>query len=1196
MKPESAGEIEAWLAAELAAKLGINSQQIDRRRPVAQFGLDSLMAVELAQSIESKLGVVLPVTSFLQDHSIEVLAASLAEQLVATRDSQPSPPAPSPGPATAPSGSKEAIEYPLSSNQQALWFLHELAPESTAYSIVRAARIRSRPDVKALQRAAQALVNRHPSLRTTFDVVSGQPVQRIHPYREVSFEEVNASGWTDALLQERLLEDAQLPFDLQHGPLLRVRLFACGSGEYILLLAVHHIVTDLWSMAVLMRELGTFYEAELNGSIGSLPTLSVDYSDHVSLQTELLAGKRGETLAAYWEKQLAGDLPVLELPTDRPRPPVQTYGGSSYSFTLNAGVADRIKELARNEDATLYMTLLAVFQTLLYRYTGHEEFLVGSPAAGRNKPQFSGVVGYFVNPLVLRANCVGDPSFSEFLAGVRQTVLSALEHQEYPFPLLVERLQPKRDVSRSPLFQTMFVLQKAHLPGDEALSMFALGDERAQLRLGSLDLESIRLEQQVAQFDLTLMMTEAAGELHGSFEYNTDLFDEPTIARFARHFAMLVEEIVANPAQSLSAYSLLSSAEHQVLTEWNQTDRAYERSACLHELFEEQVKSTPEAVALIFEDESLTYRELNARANRLAHYLREIGVGPDVLAGVLLERSMEMVVSLLGILKAGGAYLPLDPSYPAERLAFMITDSQVPVLLTLRKYKESLPAQTAARVICLDDSADALATRDQVNPNVAVNGENLAYVIYTSGSTGRPKGAMNTHSGISNRLLWMQDRYQLTEADRVLQKTPFSFDVSVWEFFWPLITGAGLVVARPGGHQDSAYLTRIIQQEQISTLHFVPSMLQVFLDEPRLERLTSLQRVICSGEVLSRELEQRFHSRLSAELHNLYGPTEAAVDVTAWACEPSLEQRNVPIGKPIANTQIYILDQQQKLSPPGVSGELYIGGAGLGRGYLHRPALTAERFVPNPFGDGERLYRTGDLARWLPCGNIEYQGRLDHQVKIRGVRIELGEIESALLQHEAVRETVVIARDDDGEKNLVAYVVTEQRESINRGELRAFLKERVPEYLVPSAFVLLPCLPLLPNGKIDRRALPPPDNDRPDPDTPHIGPANGLEQAIANIWQEVLKLKQVGVNDNFFDLGGHSLLMAQVHRKLREELQVDVPMIELLKYPTVSSLSRRLGGHVPETSSFSKSVPVFEKLSEGQLRLKQLRQRQQVQK
>jgi amino acid adenylation domain-containing protein len=1166
--PRNVADIEAVLAVELAAKLGISLEQVDLRRPVAQFGLDSLLAAELAQSIETKLGMVLPVTSFLQDHSI----SELAQQLADSRDSH----------STASTGEKHSevsTDYPLSSNQEALWFLHQLAPESTAYSIVRAARIRSPLNVNALRRAAQALVNRHPALRTTFHVADGRPIQRVHRDREVRFEEIDAAEWSEDQLRIQLLADAQLPFDLVHGPLLRVRLFSCADGEHVLLLAVHHIVTDLWSMAVLMRELGVFYEAELTGSGASLPTLKVDYSDHVSWQSELLSGDRGEKLASSWEKQLAGDLSPLELPADRPRPPVQTYRGSSYSFTLNG-----IKELAR-EDATLYMTLLAVFQTLLYRYTGQEEFLIGSPAAGRNRPQFSGVIGYFVNPIVLRANCAGDPTFTEFLARVRQTVLGALDHQDYPFPLLVERLQPKRDVSRSPLFQTMFVLQKAHVPGEEALAMFALDDGRARLRLNSLELESIKLEQQVAQFDLTLIMTEADGELHGSFEYNTDLFEEPTIARLAQHFAVLLEGVVANPDQRLATYSLLSRSEqHQVSTEWNQTSRNYERSQCLHELFEEQVKRTPEAVALTFEDESLTYRELNCRANRLAHYLRELGIGPDVLVGVLLERSIEMVVSLLGILKAGGAYVPLDPSYPAERLAFMIADSQVPVLLTQRRYKQSL--RTSAQVICFEDVADVLASCNDADPDPVVHGENLAYVIYTSGSTGRPKGAMNSHRAIANRLLWMQEQYQLTRADRVLQKTPFSFDVSVWEFFWPLITGAGLVMARPGGHQDSAYLAEIIQREQISTLHFVPSMLQVFLDEPQLERLTSLRRVICSGEALSRELQQRFHTRLQAELHNLYGPTEAAVDVTAWAVEPDSERRNIPIGKPIANTQIYILDQQQRLAPLGVSGELYIGGVGVGRGYLHRPELTAERFVPNPYATaaGERLYRTGDLARWLPCGNIEYQGRLDHQVKIRGVRIELGEIEAALLQHEAVREVVVSARDDQGEKKLVAYLVTKP---IKSAELRSFLKERVPDYLVPSAFVFLSSLPLLPNGKIDRRALPAPDNNRPELDTLQAGPANRLEHAIAEIWQQVLKLKQVGVNDNFFDLGGHSLLMAQVHRRLREELRVDVPMIELLKYPTVSSLSRRLDGN--ETNSPDNGTAVLEKLTAGQLRLKQLR-------
>lgn len=1192
--PQSAEEIEAWLAVELAARLGVSSGQIDLLRPLAQYGLDSLMAAELAQRIEGDLGVALPITSFLQDNNTAQLALRLAEQLVNNANAGGAAFTPLRAPTLSASQSEVPTEHPLSRNQQALWFLYGLAPESAAYSIVRAARIRSELNVDALRCAFQSLVNRHPSLRSTFHVLDGDPVQRIDPYLEVSFEEKNGSGWSEAALHEQLLEDAQLPFDLEQGPLLRVKLVKCLGGEYIFLLAVHHIVTDLWSMAVLMHELGAFYEAELTSSDARLPPLLSNFSDYVRWQADMLAGAQGEKLAVYWQKQLAGGVPALELPTDRLRPSVQTYRGFSHSFTLDAGLTDRIKDLAQKQDATLYMTLLAVFETLFYRYTRQEDFLVGSPAASRNKPQLSGVVGYFVNPLVLRANCAGDPTFLEFLARVRQTVLGALEHQEYPFPLLVERLQPKRDVSRSPFFQTMFVLQKAHLPGDETLAMFALGNAGARIRLGSLELESIKLEQRVAQFDLTLMMTETAGELHASFEYNTELFEEPTIVRFASHLTRLLESIVANPTQRLSAYSLLSAVEQrQLLTEWNQTGHDYAQPHCLHELFEQQVERTPEGVAVVFEDEAITYRELNERANQLAHHLRELGVGPEVLVGVLLERSIEMVVSLLGILKAGGAYLPLDPSYPMERLAFMVADSQVPVLLTLRPFIEMLPAQQA-RFICLEDVEDMLPAYSTADPHLVVGGENLAYVIYTSGSSGRPKGAMNTHRAISNRLLWMQDRYQLAVTDRVLQKTPFSFDVSVWEFFWPLITGAGLVMARPGGHQDSAYLAEIIRQERITTLHFVPSMLQVFLGEPQLEHLTSLRRVICSGEALSVELQQRFHARMRAELHNLYGPTEAAVDVTSWACERVVERRSVPIGRPIANTQIYILDEQKQVMPIGVSGELYIGGVGVGRGYLQRASLTAERFVPHPYASigGERLYRTGDVARWLPCGNIEYQGRIDHQVKVRGVRIELGEIEAALLQHEAVREAVVVVREESGEKSLAAYLVTQHEQSITGCDLRSFMKEKVPEYLVPTAFVFLRALPLMPNGKIDRSALPEPDSGRPDLATPHVGPDNELERTIAAIWQEVLRLEKVGVNDKFFDLGGHSLLMARVHSKLRQRLKIEVPMIELLKYPTISSLSRRLGQQGHELNSSNKDATLFEKFTEGESRMKQLRQGQ----
>jgi len=655
--------------------------------------------------------------------------------------------------------------------------------------------------------------------------------------------------------------------------------------------------------------------------------------------------------------------------------------------------------------------------------------------------------------------------------------------------------------------------------------------------------------------DLTL---ELSGN-RGCFEYSTDLFDAATIARLAGHFETLLTAALADPDGRLSDVPLLTPAERNQLEAWNATATPYPTDRRLHQLIEAQVERTPDAIAVRFENAELTYRQLNARANQLAHHLRTLGVGPDVRVGICMERSLELVVGLLGILKAGGAYVPLDPAYPHERLSYMLETAGVPVLLTQQRLVDDLPTHTAS-VLCLDTEWDIVADPRTENPVNQTAADDLAYVIFTSGSTGRPKGAMNTHAAICNRLLWMQDAYQLDGTDRVLQKTPFSFDVSVWEFFWPLMTGACLVVARPGGHQDSAYLVDLIRRKSITTLHFVPSMLQIFVEEPSLGALPSLRRVICSGEALPYDLQQRFFSRLDAELHNLYGPTEAAVDVTFWACQRDGDRPIVPIGHPIANTQMHVLDRWGRPVPVGVVGEVFIGGVNLARGYLNRPELTAERFVPDPFSavPGARLYRTGDRARRLPDGAIDFLGRLDFQVKLRGFRIELGEIEAALASHPAVRDCAVIVNDGPVGPRLVAYVVDVEPADATPDRLRAHLEQRLPSYMVPTSFVRLDELPLSPNGKLDRRALPTPEAASPAASAAFVAPESSAEKTVAAIWQDVLGLSRVGLHDNFFDLGGHSLALARVHAELRRQLGTDLTLIDLFKHPTVGDLARAI--------------------------------------
>ncbi len=676
--------------------------------------------------------------------------------------------------------------------------------------------------------------------------------------------------------------------------------------------------------------------------------------------------------------------------------------------------------------------------------------------------------------------------------------------------------------------------------------------------------EMLPLEQTTSKFDLTLSLSESAEGLSGSLEYRTDLFERPTIERMAGHLQTLLEGIVSAPERRLSELPLLTGKERQqLLVEWNDTAADYPRDKCIHQLFEEQVRQTPDAVAVVFEDRELTYAQLNAQANQLAHYLRQLGVGPEILVAICVERSLEMVVGLLGILKAGGAYVPLDPDYPAERLAFMLEDTRSPVLLTQQALRERLPVNNA-RVVCLDGDWPEIARRSEANLLTQANADNLAYVIYTSGSTGRPKGVMIEQTGICNRLCWMQATYGLATSDRVLQKTPYSFDVSVWEFFWPLITGAGLVVARPGGHQDPSHLVNLIIHSKVTTLHFVPSMLQVFLEAEVLESAHCLKRVICSGEALPFALQERFFMRLpDVELHNLYGPTEASVDVTFWSCVAGDPRRILPIGRPIANIQCYVLNGLLEPVPAGVSGELHLAGAGLARGYLNRPDLTAEKFIPNPFSaaPGSRLYRTGDLCRWLPDGNLEFLGRIDHQVKIRGYRIELGEIESSLRAHNQVREAVVVAREDQpGEKRMVAYVVpaAEGGTTVSAAALREHLRAGLPTYMVPSAFVFLEALPLTPNGKLDRKALPAPDGHV-ELDGPYVPPRNPVEEQLCAIWQEVLRLERVGVHDNFFELGGHSLLTVQAMARIQAVLDKRLPLAALFQNPTVKKLASVIG-------------------------------------
>jgi amino acid adenylation domain-containing protein len=1041
-------------------------------------------------------------------------------------------------------------DLPLSFGQQRLWFLDQLEGGSATYNEFFALNVNGSLQITALEQTLTEMVRRHEILRTTFPMRNGIPVQAIAPTQPVPLPMVDLQQLLEveqaAEVRRLAIEEQTRPFDLSNDPLLRATLLRLAEESYVLLLNMHHIVCDGWSMGIFIRELSALYEAFSKGALSPLPELPIQYADFAHWQRQWLQGEVLAAHLAYWRQQLAGAPPVLELPTDRPRSAVQTFRGATQFLALPKPLSQKLKVLSQRWGVTLFMTLLAAFQTLLYRYTGHSNICVGTPIANRNRSEIEGLIGFFVNTLVLHTDLSGNPSFPELLGRVRQVALGAYAHQDLPFEQLVEVLQPDRSLSHQPLFQVMFVVHDALM---------------TTLELSGVTLSSLEMDSETAKFDLTLSIADGEQGLMGSLEYNTDLFETATITRMLGHFQTLLEGIVANPEQRLSDLPLLTQAErHTLLVEWNDTEVDYPKDICIHQLFEAQVERTPDAIAVVFEDKQLTYRELNRRANQLAHHLRSLGIGPEALVGICVERSLEMVVGLLGILKAGGAYVPLDPAYPQERLTFMLEDSQVPVLLTQLQLVEKLP-EHQARVICLDADWDTITSNREENAISGVTPENLTYVIYTSGSTGKPKGTMLSHRALCNHMLWMSVTWPLNQTDRVLQKTAISFDASVWEFYAPLIAGAQLIMARPEGHKDSVYLVEAIAEHKVTVLQLVPSMLQVLLSLPQLDQCDCLQRVYCGGEALSIELQQRFGTRLGAELYNLYGPTEACIDSTWWACEPESKWRTVPIGRPIANTEIYLLDLCLQMVPIGVPGELYIGGAGLARGYLNRPELTAERFIPNPFSQepGTRLYKTGDLARYLPDGNIEYLGRLDDQVKIRGFRIELAEIEAVLRQHPHILQTVVITREDSpGEKHLVAYWVANPERVPSISELRNFLKQQLPDYMIPGAFVSLDALPLMPNGKVDRRALPAPDTTKPELEKAFVAPRDPLELQLAHIWEDLLGVRPIGVTDNFFNLGGHSILAVRLMAQIQQQFGQNLPLTTLFQAATIEQLANTL--------------------------------------
>jgi len=1044
--------------------------------------------------------------------------------------------------------------FPASFGQQRLWFLNQLEPTSAFYNIPLVARLKGILNAAVLGPAVQEIVDRHEALRTTFATIDGQLLQLIAPQAQVTVPVIDLTELAEAEREtaaERLVKaQADAPFDLAHGPLLRVVLLKLREDEHQLLITMHHICSDGWSVKIFLDELAVLYQAFLGGTPSPLPELTIQYADWAQWQSELLQGEYLEKQLAYWRRQLAGAPAVLELPTARPRALVQTFRGDRLSLELSGGLKNQLSDLSQREGVTLFMTLLAAFQTLLYRYSGRDDIVVGSPSANRNAAELEKLIGCFVNTLVLRTDFSDNPSFRKLLKRVREVAVGAYTHQDVPIDKLVDALNPERSLSHSPLFQVIFALQRS-------------ADAEAQF--AGLKTSWLEVERGTSKFDLALFVTERPASLSCMFEYDTDLFSAATIGRMLDHFKVLLEGIVSNPDRRVGELPLLTEPELVCLTSSASVRHQSDLPAtCLHQEFERQVERTPENIALTFENQHLTYRELNARANQLAHHLRKRGVGPDVLVGLCLERSLEMVVAVLGVLKAGGAYLPLDPAYPPERLSFMLTDGEVKVLIT----SELLAAPAAGQgpsVFLIDREWETIAHEDQRNPEINCHAGNLSYVIYTSGSTGKPKGVPVTHQNVARLFSTTDASFGFSQDDVWTLFHSSAFDFSVWEIWGALLYGGRLVVVPYWVSRAPEDFLELLRQERVTILNQTPSAFRQLarVATAGAKQDLALRFIIFGGEALELQSLKPWFDTFgdrSPRLVNMYGITETTVHVTYRPLSVADLEANAGsvIGSALGDLRVYLVDQRQQLVPIGVPGEMYVGGAGLSRGYLKRFDLTSERFVPDAFSNipGARLYRSGDLARYRDNGDLEYLGRVDRQVKVRGFRIELGEIEAVLRLAPGVAECVLLAHDEaPGQTSLVAYLVVDSASPANIQTLRSFARAQLPDYMVPSYFVPVDRIPLTANGKVDQRALPLPEQARTEPAETFVAPRTETEEKLATMWSELLGRDQVGIHDNFFELGGHSLLATQVVSRVRDVFQVRLSLRSFFEKPTVASLA-----------------------------------------
>ncbi len=1127
-----------------------------------ELGGHSLFATQIVSRVRERFNQELPITQLFVTPTIAAMARLIGEPN--TEDSTlPIPP-------IKPAPRHESM--PLSCSQERVWFIQHLNEGMRAYQFQCAIRFKGQLDVDSLKKSLNAIVHRHEIYRTTFPLGDVSAIQAVHPFQPFDLPVFTIEGSSreeqEIFVREKITEELEIPFDLQQQPLIRWTLLKLGELDHVLIHVEHHMVHDGWSFHVFIRELLELYRAFTQDRPVSLPELPIQFVDFSWWERNRIENGHFHSQIDYWKDTLFGCPSSLKLPYDYPRPRVQSFNGAAPRVELSPRLSKAVRQFSRQEKTTLFMSMFTAFVGLLYRYTGQDDLCIGTAIGNRRLRECEDVIGMIVNNVVLRVrNVGGNLSARELLEQVRVVTQEAYDHQDIPFDHVVRVVQPERDPSRNPLFQTTFNFHDTPLPKVQFPELTVSLLEGISNNTSKFDLSVIVIPW--SNKDYATIPNTGDDGITLIWEYNTDLFESKTITQMMESYQTFLNGMLANPDQQISTLPLLTDFQvTQQVVEWNNTRRNYPRDATLPQLFEQQVERSPDAVAVVFEDHQVTYRELNGRANQLAHYLRRQGVGPEVRVGVCLERSVELIVSLVAIGKAGGAYVFLEPTFPPERLTLMMTDAQVNLVLTQKAHVPSLP-QHNIPVIPWETLSSELIPQFTINPQSSLSPMNLAYLSFTSGSTGRPKGIAISHGALHNHMAWMQTTFAFTPETRVLQKTSLSFDASVWEYWMPLLTGGQVVLAENEDVRDFAQLVQRLQRHQITHLQMVPSTLTLLLQEPELPRCRSLRHLFSGGEPLFPKLQEQCFQILPWTLHNLYGPAENTINVTAWTCQPTLRSTSVPIGYPITNAHIYLLDQFYSLVPIGVVGELLVGGTPLGRGYWRQPALTAERFQPDPFSliPGERLYRTGDLARHHSNGVLEHVGRVDHQIKLRGIRMELGEIEAVLNNHPEVRRAIVLCREDTpGEKHLVAYV-TGDHEGSARPDLRAYLTKQLPEYMIPQAFVFLDALPLTPNGKLDRLALAAPDHSIRAEGTNYVAPRTVIEELLVKVWQEVLKVEDIGIHDNFFNMGGHSLLAMQMMTRLQNLLEIHLPLRLFFENPILGDLAKEID------AQFNKAFP-----------------------